>query len=156
MPRDPLWRPGPTTRAVNHGRAAIERILEHRDPFLFVDAILDVDLEARALRALAVPLGPVSSEFLSLEIMGQAGLCLIHFCETGSVEIARDATPLKARALKIRDAHLEAEVRPGDELTVLARLLDSDSYTATCAGQLVRDGTICAAAVMEVYLAGAS
>ena len=49
---------------------------------------------------------------------------------------------------------MRAEVGPGDELEVLVKLLDSDPYTVTCAGQLVRDGTICAVSVMEVYLVG--
>jgi 3-hydroxymyristoyl/3-hydroxydecanoyl-(acyl carrier protein) dehydratase len=56
--------------------------------------------------------------------------------------------------LKVHHALFRAEVRPGDELTVLAKLLDADAYTVTCAGQIVRDGTICAVAVMEVYLVG--
>jgi 3-hydroxyacyl-[acyl-carrier-protein] dehydratase len=166
--RLPLCEPGPTTRVVDLGRSAIERILEHRDPFLLVDAITDVDLEERCLRgrrrvdphdpvfAGHFPGRAVYPEVLQLEIMGQTGLCLLHFCETSSDDIPSDATPLEARALKIHGALFEAEVGPGDELGVLVKLLDSDAYTATCAGQIVRDGTICAVAIMEVYLAGTS
>src|SRR4051794_13014253 len=47
--RRPLWTPGPSTRAVALDRAAVERLLPHRAPFLFVDTITDVDLEQRAL-----------------------------------------------------------------------------------------------------------
>jgi 3-hydroxymyristoyl/3-hydroxydecanoyl-(acyl carrier protein) dehydratase len=164
--RRPLWEPGPTTRSVQYGRAAIERILEHRDPFLFVDAITEVDLEERCLRGMRrvdardpvfaghFPGRPVYPAVLQLEIMGQMGLCLIHFCNAKTDDIASDAVPLAARALKVHHALFPAEVRPGDELTVLAKLLDADAYTVTCAGQLVRDGAICAVAVMEVYLVG--
>lgn len=166
--RRPLWEPGPTTRAVRHGRSAVERILEHRDPFLFVDAITQVDLDARCLRGTRriepddpvfaghFPGRPVYPAVLQLETMGQMGLCLTHFCASGSEQIADDAVPVPARALKLHHAVFQAEVGPGDELDVLAKLLDADAYTATCAGQLTRGATICAVAVMEVFLVGAA
>ena len=39
---------------------------------------------------------------------------------------------------------------------MLVKLLDADAYTVTCAGQIVRGGTVCAVAVVEVYLVATS
>src|SRR3989442_14078314 len=94
--RRPLWEPGATTRPVHHDRSAVERILEHRDPFLFVDAITDVDLDARCLRgsrrvdpedpvfAGHFPGRPVYPACLPPAIMGLMRPCLIPFCATKS------------------------------------------------------------------------
>jgi hypothetical protein len=56
------------------------------------------------------------------------------------------------RALKIHTALFLTEVLPGDELTILASLLESDGYGAICAGQLLKGGVPASFAVMEVYL----
>ena len=153
----PLWEPGQATRAVDFGRPEVERILPHRDPFLFVDAITAVDLEQAALSGRRTicpddpifvghfPDQPIYPGVLQIETMGQLGVCLAHFANV--------------RAFKVHHALFQAEVLPGDELAILATLLAADEYTAVCAGQLLttrRNGaatepTICALAVMEVY-----
>src|SRR5262245_34578384 len=46
----PLWEPGPGTFPVKYGRAVIQRILPHRPPFLFVDAITRIDVAQGCLR----------------------------------------------------------------------------------------------------------
>ena len=57
----PLVEPGPATIGVCLGRSAIEHILPHRDPFLFIDTITAVDLQQRAVwaRRRIVPDDPV-------------------------------------------------------------------------------------------------
>lgn len=161
--RSSLWAPENGSSRVEIGRDAIERILPHRSPFLFVDAITGVDLTQGAIRGRRriapddpvfvghFPGEPIYPGVLQLETMGQLGLCLMSFNATGSTQAPEDVTPRRVRALKIHHALFLAEVLPGDELQVIAKLITADDYTAICAGQLIKGETVCALAVMEVY-----
>jgi len=161
--RRPIWEPGASTLDVAHGRPEIERLLPHRDPFLFVDRITKVDLEQEALTAQRAidkddplfaghfPGHPIYPGVLQLETMGQAGICLTHFLRRGTTEVGPDTTPVDVRAFKIHSALFIAEIGPGDVLTIEARLLSDDSMTAVCLGQLRRGTEIASLAVMEVY-----
>jgi len=161
--RRPIYEAADTTRAVDLGRGEIERLLPHRDPFLFVDRISKVDLAQGALTAHRTidaddpvfvghfPTYPIYPGVLQLETMGQAGICLVHFLRQGTLEVAPDAKPADVRAFKIHSALFIDEVGPGHELTIDARVLSDDSMTAVCLGQLRRGDVITALAVMEVY-----
>jgi 3-hydroxyacyl-[acyl-carrier-protein] dehydratase len=161
--RQPLWQPAPTTQAVALTREAVLRMLEHRDPFLFVDRIAAVDLEQQALSgertidpadplfAGHFPAQPLYPGVLQLETMGQFGLCLLHLARAGRAHVEETDAPQAVRALKVHHALFLDAVRPGDRLEVLARTVSCDDYTAVCAGQIRRGGQVCAFAVMEVY-----
>jgi 3-hydroxyacyl-[acyl-carrier-protein] dehydratase len=163
--RRPLWTPDGDGVEVSIGRAGIERLIPHRDPFLLIDGITDVGLGSRGIRGHRrvdpgdpvfrghFPGRPIYPGVLQLESIGQLGLCLLELMAAGSTDAGTVVAPRDARAVKVHAAQFLDAVRPDDDLTLVCRVLELDEFTATCAGQVVRGQTICSFGVMEVYFA---
>jgi 3-hydroxymyristoyl/3-hydroxydecanoyl-(acyl carrier protein) dehydratase len=159
-----LFKPSATTRELALRRRELELLLPHRDPFLMLDALVAVDLEERCIAgrrridpadpvlAGHFPGEPVYPGVLQLETMAQVCICLQHFVANKSTEPPATATPLRLRLLRVHHAIFSAEVRPGDQLTVVGKILEDNGYTSVLAGQILRGETICAFCVLEAYL----
>ena len=140
----------------------IEKIVPHRDPFLLIDRLIGLNLEEGILagsRHLSpdIPLFkghfpeyPVYPGSLQVETIGQLGLCLHHFIGKNTHLIGDDARAPDVRATRLCGAYFRAEVRPGDEITILAKLVSSDAYFGKVLGQVVIRETVATVALLEV------
>lgn len=157
--RAPLWKPQAASTEDAPADASIEALIPHRPPLLLLDGIVAVDRQQRAIEARRrldagdavfaghFPGRPVYPGVLQVEMMGQAGLLLC------ALEAPPEGRPVDARAVAITGASFLTELRPDDELRVSARIVESDSFTATIVGQIRREDAVCSVASMEIYLA---
>jgi 3-hydroxyacyl-[acyl-carrier-protein] dehydratase len=152
--------------ALDLNRCEIERLVPHRDPFLFVDRITAVNLSDATIAGHRridpfdplfqghFPGDPIYPGVLQVETMGQLGLCLFGLLKNERASVRFDDRPHLIRGVKIHHAVFLEPVRPGDRLIILAKVLESDEYTGICAGQLLNGSKVCSFGITEVYFVG--
>ena len=151
--RERLWTAGPGTASLDLRGEALHRLLRHRAPFLLIDAISALDAEPGALAGRRrldpadpvfvghFPEHPVYPGVLLIEAMAQLGAALRPL-ETGGPCETTVATGCRAVFRK--------PVHPGEELEILAQRVGAhDGLYHRGIAQILRDGEVCAAAIVE-------
>src|SRR5918912_2112109 len=133
------------------GRAEIEAIIPHRDPFLFLDEVLELEPGARVVARKQVrgdewffpghfPGRPIMPGVIMVEALAQAGAVAVLAEEENRGKLALFAG--------IDDLRFKRVVEPGDELTLTCDLesvrgpIGKGKARATVAGPLAVRGTL--------------
>ena len=133
------------------GRAEIEQILPHREPFLLLDEVLELDPGARVVARKTVredewylaghfPGRPIMPGVLMVEALAQAGAVAVLSEEQNRGKLALFAG--------IDDVRFKRIVEPGDELTLTCELetvrgpIGRGKARATVGDQLAVRGTL--------------
>jgi 3-hydroxyacyl-[acyl-carrier-protein] dehydratase len=133
------------------GRAEIEEILPHRDPFLLLDEVVELEPGTRVVARKRVREDEwyLSGHFPGRPIM--PGVLIVEaMAQTGAVAVLADEANRGKLALfaGIDDVRFKRIVEPGDELELTCELervrgpIGRGRATATVAGELAARGTL--------------
>ena len=138
----------------SYGIDTIKQLLPHRDPFLFVDAILESDGEKFIVGQKKLspdefyfkghfPGNPVMPGVIQVETMAQvAGLLTIEFANKKGLTI----TPFLTT---INNAKFRRVIRPGDTLRIEAKLLRIHGLSGKFHGKILVNGKVASEAELS-------
>lgn len=136
------------------GRPEIERILPHRDPFLFLDEVLHFDLDngvaaarydlerGRFILSGHFPDAPMWPGIFQVEGINQVGGLLVNHAHKTEGGLGVLTNVLASRFMR--------KVTPGADLLMIARILDFGDMTEVV-GQTLQNGEICSVAATRIY-----
>jgi 3-hydroxyacyl-[acyl-carrier-protein] dehydratase len=137
-------------------RVAIEALLPHRDPFLFIDQVTAFDLKAQIITARCAlsetspilaghfPKHPLWPGVLQVEAIAQAGLIVSHM-QTRTIATGQETLT------HILGARFIRPVKPIAEMEVIAHIIE-DGLFLTIVGQCLQNGQICSVAALNTLL----
>jgi 3-hydroxyacyl-[acyl-carrier-protein] dehydratase len=137
-------------------RTAVQKLIPHRDPFLFIDSVTLMDRErnliaarydlarGKAVFAGHFPSRPVWPAVLQVEAIGQAGLVLY-------TKMLNTVGLPDVVATHILGARFLNAVPPGEILEINASLFE-DGLFCTIVGQCLCRGVICSAAAVRTII----
>src|SRR5512132_3543729 len=139
------------TQALPWSRAEIEEILPHRDPFLLIDEVVELEPGHRVVARKRVRPDEwyLSGHFPGRPIM--PGVLIVEaMAQTGAVAVLADEANRGKLALfaGIDDVRFKRIVEPGDELELICELervrgpIGRGKATATVDGELAARGTL--------------
>lgn len=160
--RRPLFAQEELSSQITVSRENIKLIIPQRDPILYVDEILALDLKKGQIagRRYLDPTDPVFQGHFpdfavypgsyTVEMIGQLGLCLYYFVHNQTEIIANTAKPVALRATRILGAVFIQPLLPGKDVVLLAQKLEYDGFLATAIGQALVDDRVACVSIGEV------
>lgn len=164
LKKDEIQFPLEDTFTLSYGVYEVNRILPHRTPLALVHHISKLNLRLQQIQIENTidpqdpvfsghfPNHPVYPGIYQIEMMGQAGLCLLYFLQNETVEINPVHKPILGLFTRVHNASFLKPVLPGDKVTVIAKMIEYDEYLGIMAVQLFNSGVICSHAILEAYL----
>lgn len=148
---------------LDYGQEIIKRIIPHREPFLLVDKITDLDIQNSLIKGERIirpedpvfqghfPGNPIYPGVLQIEIVAQLGLCLSYFTINNTTEINNSNKPVMAMVTKIIHAAYCRPILPNQQLNIQSKILDYNEIMGTIAGQIFYKSDLCSYFILEAY-----
>jgi len=162
--KKPLFQLSDLPVSCSYGPSQIEKIIPHRSPLRLVDRLVGLDLTEGRIAgerfmypkdpvfAGHFPESPLYPGTLSVEAIGQLGLCMYYFLTQNTPELGSDAKPVTVRATKIASSYFLQPVPAGSRVQLLAQRISYDGYFASSIGQILVDGKVAVVTTGEVMI----
>jgi len=162
--KKPLFQISELPVSFGYGPQEIESIIPHRSPLRLVDRLIGFDLARGRIAGERYmdpndpvfighfPGAPLYPGTLSVEAIGQLGLCMYYFLTKNTTELGDDAQPVTVRATKIAASYFLQPIPAGSTVQILAQTMSFDGYFASILGQVLVEGKVAVVTTGEVMI----